>query len=948
MRVRTAYSFNNAIGGLDDVAERLKKIKLAHFPICDTISTFGFRKWSEICKDYKKQPVYGVEIPVTSKFGEKNPVYDYWSFFATDKLENLNDLITQATSSPDKTPSILFSQIEDLEGFIIVTGSFSPIDEIKHLAKKKDLFFGLSPSTPAGSFLQAKAANFNFLATSDNRYTNEQDRELYKMALGFRANTQSYPQHILSNEEWRDSVSHFTTKNIQATAIRNRNSAFKKCTAEMKKAEILKPKRKKALKKYCLEGAERLGVDLKDKVYKDRLQYELKLIKQKGFEDYFHIIIDMVSWAKKRMVVGPARGSSCGSLVCYLTDITTIDPIKYNLLFERFIDLNRDDLPDIDIDFSDQNRDLVFKYVENKYGVENVARLGSVGTFQPRNALKAIGASLNAPPWEIDKVLDGLIEYHGGDSNANLQLKHTLENTINGEEFLKNYPNSIMACEMEGKPKNASRHAAGIVLTNSKVNEIVAIDARTSSTMCDKKDAEKLDLLKIDALGIKQLTVFERCLELIGEKPRNGFLETIPLDDKKAFAVLNDRKYSGIFQFVGKALQGLGNDIVFDDIEDIISIIALARPGPLNAGGSHAWVRRKNKKEHPTPVHKKLEPYTRATFGVITYQEQIIKIVREIGGLSWADTSTVRKGMSKTLGEEYLNKYKDKFIEGAKKNGIDEIDAKNIWSKILTFGAYAFNRSHSVAYGMMAYYCCYLKAHYPLEFAASTLDTQADPLKQIEMLRELNLEGIKYKPFDLDYSTNHWEIDKKENLLVGPLTNIKGIGEKVQAKIIDARKTGEELSPSIVKRMQNAKTDIDTLTPIKEAISQNISDDEINKFQFRPTLIKNLYPKKSDRAIIIGVVKSVKKKDENSQEMIEKRGYEIKGPDQAVNIFCQDDTGEIFCKIGRFKFGRFGEDFLKNARPGKSLYAFKGRVVPNFPMIDIEMIKYIGELDESS
>lgn len=946
MKVKTAYSFNHAIGDLDKTAGRLLECKFPAFPISDRLSTFGFRRWNEKCKGYDKKPVFGVEIPITEKFGEEKAPLDYWTFFAIDELEPLNDLITIATSCPHKTPRLLYHQIEEIENLFIVTGSNFPIDDLKHLAKKPNLFFGLSPATPKLAFAQAKKQKFKFIATSENVYPVKEDRELYRMALGRRAFTQSYPQHILNRQEWKDSL-YFVPESTKTKALSNQTKVLKACNAELKQAEIFKPKPKKTLKKHCTDGAKTLGVDLSDPIYKERLRYELKLIKEKGYEDYFHIIIDLVSWSKKEMIVGPARGSSCGSLVCYLTGITTVDPIKYDLIFERFIDINRDDLPDIDIDFSERNRHLAFEYLEKSHGREKVARLGTVNNFQPRSALKAIGAALNAPPWEVDKALDGLIEHHAGDSAAQSQLFETLHETINGQALLKDYPEIEAACDLEGQPRHAGQHAAGVVLTNGNVNEIVAIDASTGATFCDKKDAEALNLLKIDCLGLKQLSIFERCLELIGENPINGFLESLPLDDQAAFDVLNSKKYFGVFQFQGQALQGLANEIEFTDLEDLVSITALARPGPLNAGAAHSWVRRKKGKEFETPLHPLVEPYTKNTLGVIAYQEQVMKIVREIGGLSWKDVTLVRKGMGKTLGEEYLNQYRDKFLKGAVKSGMKKDEAESIWSKMLTFGAYAFNRSHAVAYGLVSYWCCYLKAHFPLEFAAATLDSQSDPMKQIGILKELQKEGISYKAFDLEKSVERWTIDKKRNILIGPLTNIKGIGQATQAEIIDSRETGEPLRENLLKRLETAKTEIDTLTPIQTALNTIAPDLSAIGIASVPVDIEKIQPKQIPFAMAIGVIKSVKKKDENSPEMVKKRGYKFTGPDQALNIWLQDDTGEIFCKINRFDFQKMGVNMLKTARPGKSIYAIKGEVPAGFRMISIDRIKYIGELDGS-
>lgn len=946
MKIKTAYSFHNSIGSIENVANRLEECKLKSFPISDYLSTFGFLKWEKVCKEKNVKPVYGVQIPITQSYGNKKPVVDVWSFFAVNDLRPINDLVNLATQSPDKIPALLYSHINDIDEneVVIITGNLFPDQYFKEYSKRKNIYYGLTPSMGFNHFAQAKKHKFKFVACSENNYTNQGDKELYRSALGFRAYTQSYPQHILKDDEWKEAL-FFVDDKTKQTAIRNRNKLLNQCNAKIKKAEIFKPKRKKTLKNHCAYGAKVLGVDLKDPVYKARLDKELKLIKEKDFEDYFHIIIDLVSWAKTKMIVGPARGSSCGSLVCYLTGITTIDPIEYDLIFERFIDINRDDLPDIDIDFSDQNRQMVFDYAIKKFGQERVARLGTVNMFQPKSALKAVGGSLGVPVWELEKGLESLIDYKPGHERHDKQLFDTLTTTTNGKELLAKNKNLIKACELENNPSHAGKHAAGIVLTQTPIADTVAIDDRTGATMCDKRDAEKLNLLKIDCLGLIQLTIFERCLSLIGQEPtsQNGFLESIPLNDPKAFDVINQEKYSGVFQFEGKALQDLAKDVEFTDLNDLVAITALARPGPLHSGGAAQWVRRKNKQETAKPMHPALEPYTKETFGVLTYQEQVMKIIKEVGLLSWEDTSQIRKDISKTKGREALSKFESKFISGCEKNGLKEIDAKRIWAKMLDFGSYAFNKSHAVAYGLVSYYCCYLKAHYPLEFAAATLDNKGDPSKQLALLRELAKEGYKYKAFDINKSSDLWEIDKDNHLLIGPLKNIKGIGPAIQNEILDSRKTGEPLRQNLLKKLENARTEIDSLTPIKDSVKR--FDLDKLKIQTKPVTIKSLGDKKEFDKMVIGVVKKVYEKNDNHPDKIKERGYKLTGPDKSLNIYLEDDSGEILCKISRTDFKRMAPKIMQKANVGKSLYAIKGNVPDGFKMLWVNNFRYIGEME---
>lgn len=633
------------------------------------------------------RPIYGVELAVaTATDGDEKSVQDRWTFFAKDELRPLHDLIGQAT---DQEGELDYRQACAFPG-IKIAGSTCQLENIKD-PRTKDLFIGLSPSTSKGLFNEAKRRGFKFLATSDNVFPARDDKEFYRITLGKRSNVQTYPQWILSDAEWRDALKYIADKKDQDSAIKNRDAAIKQCIAEMKHATLLVPEKPKTLRQMCLEGAKRTGTDLKNKVYKERLDKELKLIEEKKLEDYFYVIADMVNWAKQRMIVGPARGSSCGSLVCYLINITTIDPIPYGLIFERFIDSTRSDLPDIDIDFSDQRRQMVFDYAEAKYGKDRVARLGTVTLFKPTSALNAAGTALQIPKWQVSKVLEGLVERSSGDSRAMMALEDTLNGTEVGRTLIKDFPEVMIAARIEGHPNNSSQHAAGIVITQEPINEYVAVDRRSKSAMVDKKDAEDLNLLKIDALGLTQLSIFERTLQLIGKPDKSGWLETLPLNDKKAFEVLNKGHWAGIFQFTGGALQSLTKQIKVKELEDMVSITALARPGPMATGGANSWVKRKTGQEAVSTIHPMLTELTKETQGVVTFQEQCMEIMRNIGKFSWEDTSAIRKAMSGRLGNEFFEKYRSNFLKGAKQNKIDDKLAGEIFDQTCTFGCLSGN-----------------------------------------------------------------------------------------------------------------------------------------------------------------------------------------------------------------------------------------------------------------
>jgi DNA polymerase III alpha subunit len=937
MRVRTEYSFKTAVGLLPEVLSRLQELRWPVAPISDRLSAFSFAPWTKLAAAANLRPIYGVELPVAE---------DWWTFYAKDDIRLLHNLIAQATSEVGLT----YAAAQAANGVIKITSSGTQLDQ---LMPQPDLYIGLSPALPKALYSQAKVRGFKFIATSDNLYPREGDKEFYRVALNMQANMATYPQHILSDDEWRRTL--FFADNYTAKiAIANRDRAFSQCTATLRKASLLVPKKPMTLRAMCIIGAKRLNVNLEDPVYKVRLDHELKMIEEKKFADYFYIIAELVNWAKQRMIVGPARGSSCGSLACYLLNITAIDPIPYGLLFERFIDVTRSDLPDIDIDFSDVNRELVFKHAEEVYGADRVARLGTVSTWLPRSALRIAGPALKIPQWHLDKLLDGLIERMGGDARANQTLEDTLTSTDAGKTLLRDYPAIKLAARMEGHASNAGQHAAGIVITAKPVTEYVAVDMRTKSVMCDKYSAETFNLLKVDALGLKQLSVFERTLELMGHKPISGWLEkNVPLEDAAAFAVLNRGHFAGIFQFTGTSLQAFSKQIVIENFNDMVAMTALARPGPMGTGGTSVWVKRRMGQEQVHYSHAMLEPFLEETHGVVTYQEQVMRIGREIGDLSWADVTALRKAMSKSLGEEYFDQFGVRWKAGATKRGMEKEVADKVWRELCTFGNWGFNKSHAVAYAMVSYWCCWLKAYNPMEFAAATLDAEDDGTRQIKLLRELRDEGVTYVPVDPDRSTDKWQPIKRDGkpLLVGPLSAIKGIGKAKVKQILAARAAKRPLPPALADKLHNPVTPIDSLHPVRDKLKQ-LYPDGIPGIKTKPTEIKDCQCANSDRPVmIIGIATKIQPKDLNEAINVNRRGGKIITGKYtwALNSFFMDDTDQIFCRVAPFDFDTMGKEIVERGAPGKSIWAIKG-VIPRgtFRMISIERIKYLGSMDDNS
>lgn len=935
MRNRTGYSFRAAFGHLDEVMSR---IETDYAPITDRASTFGFNNWSKLCKKNGKRPVFGVEIAVSPEPTAKKVTRSHFTFIATDSLLPLNQVVRLASMQFRYEPLLTYDDLMSLPpGLIVIPGRNAIIDKIDPEAIKESgtlLRVSAHPSTPRKQALWAEKHAIETIACSDNYYPSPEDREVYEVLCGRGATMQTFPMHQFTRAEM---IYH-----CGQAAVDRTDELAKLCTATLDPATLLTPEKPKTLRQMCLDGAVALGCDLTRQEYMDRLDRELDLIEEKKYEDYFYIIADLVADAKTKMFVGPARGSSCGSLVCYLLGITTIDPLPFGLIFERFIDITREDLPDIDIDFSDQSRHLAFEYLEKKYGQDRVARLGAVSLYKPKSAINEAAAALRIPKWKVTSFTSSIIERSGGDSRALQAIEDTFNETPSGRELLRDFPEIIIAQRMEGHPRHHTQHAAGVVVTQESVEKYVAIDMRTHAAHCDKKDAEDLNLLKIDALGLTQLAVFEDCLKAIGKS--HDWLIKYPLEDQAAFKILNDQRWSGIFQWNGHALQSLTQQITVTEFEDMVSITALGRPGPLVSGGATKWIDRKNGQKPVTYLHPEFESHLDTSLGIVIYQEQVMSLGREIGGLNWADVTALRKAMSKSLGKEFFDQYGDRFKAGASRLGIEQEKLDNLWDELCAYGSWAFNRSHSVAYGHISYWCCVLKAHHPLEFAAATLSHEKDSEKQLKLLREMVAEGYEYVPVDPEKSTDKWQ--SGDGRLIGPLTNVKGLGPKVLSEIMASRASGQPLPKRAQTLLKNPVTPIDELEPLNKRLSVLFPEGlHTAGVESATTKVIDAQTCGRDRkVVIVAKAQEINPRDGNELVNIQKRGYKLNGNALFLNLVIEDDTDRMLARVNRFKFVDQGQKIIDEGGPGNSIYVFAGTISADFRILNIDRCKLLGHM----
>ena len=939
MRLRTGYSFRHAVGKMEDCIAAWDVEGFGeHVPITDRNSTFGWIRWQELCKKNDLKAVFGVELGVSPDIHAKRPVVDWWLFFPKDgNLQALNDLVGLSTEQFRYQPLLTYEQATNPDVFS-VAGRLTNFKSLKECGGLPDAW-QYSPASGKKYLATVQELNGHFFACGENVHANKGDRALYEVVCGRNAKANTWPQHILKADAF----------DLPAAVQRSKQALEQLYCGDLPQSELPKIKASKRLPRLCVEGARTRNIDLRDPIYRARLKRELDMIYEKGYEDYFHIVSEIVMYAKERMLVGPARGSSAGSLVCYLLGITSVDPIPFGLIFERFIDINRHDMPDIDIDFSDQQRGKVINYIRKRYGKENVSQLGAVATYQIQSSLKEVGKSYKIPIADIERLSASIIKRSSGDARANLSVEDCLNDNEIGRELVERYPQLKLAAKMEGHPRHCSTHASAIILSNSPINHIVAMDRREGRLMLDKKDAEKVNLLKIDALGLTQLSILENVVRRVSEtgdeytgRSINDIFETLP-QKESAYEALRNKKYAGIFQFEGVALQSVAKQISINEFKDLEVLSAICRPGPLVSGNTTKWVRRRMEHEKITYPHKVFEPFIEDTLGVIIYQEQVMQIGREIGELGWDKVTELRKAMSKSLGKEYFDKFGAPWKAAAVAKGIPEKTVDKVWDDMCAYGSWAFNKSHSVSYGIISYWCCYMKSFHLLEYAAATLDAEGgNAEKQLKMLRELDKEGIKYVPFDKQVSSDRWEI--REGKLYGPYQNIKGIGPKSVKALMDGRKRGDKIPPAVQKKIENAITSIDELYPI--TAYWNSLDHEALRIISEPTHIIDIDESMSNwERMIVASIKKINVRDLNEAVFIAKRGYEItQGQTKKLHLQVEDDSGILFCLIRPQHFEELGRNVIKLGEG--QVYALKGEifVTETFKMMKVTQTRHLGEL----
>ena len=886
LKLRSEYTFGKTYAPISLIIDKLKEQGCKAAGLVDVDGTWGHVPFHNACRKAGIKPMLGVDLCVQMI---DNSFARMW-FLArnADGLKELYGFTSKAFAQSQKfgrsgTKPVLYDADVLEMSNNIVTFSGSCLD-VQFLSKC-NAAVDINPSSHivnAQKSIIAKRARLALVDTSDNDYVFEcpENSIAYELATG--SSHKYTPQFILDNLEHQDSARLIADTVLDYSLPK---SPMVRCEGD--------------LEALCRQGIKDRNLTWDDS-YETRLNYELDLIRSKDFESYFLIVADMVHFAKKHMLVGPSRGSAAGSLVCYLSRITEIDPAQAGLFFERFIDVTRTDLPDVDLDFPDNKRQMVFDYMSGKYGSDHVAHIGTISQFKPRSALMKACKALDIPYSAAGAVKADMIVRQKADIRYNSCLKDTFEQTKAGQDFIAIYPHAKYASMLEGHASHTGVHAAGLLVSTEPLTNFCTV-TREGIAQIDKHSAETLGLLKIDVLGLRTLSILE-------DSGVDVDWYNLPLDDKATYNVLNAQRLSNIFQFDGRAMRNVSRQITFDNIEDIDAVTALARPGPLDSGVAEKYIKRKQGEPY-MPLHPLVDPLMSKTYGLPIYQEQTLAIVREIGKFGWEDTTAIRKAISKSLGGEFFDKYYEKFKKGAMEQGLTEDEARIVWELINSMGSWQMNKAHTYSYAVLSYWTAYLKAHHPVEFAAANLRSAKDEESAIRLLREIDAEGIKYVAFDIDKSKVNWSA--QDGVLYGGFTALKGIAEITAKKYVLARNHNALTQKQLIKIM-NADNPFKDIYPIRTRFQHYYDAPQGNGVGCDVSFIKDLedIPHAQQRVFIAKIV-YINKRNANEDANIQKRGGLLeKDQLEYIDLRFEDDTGQIGGRLSRYDYPRDGQQLL--------------------------------------
>lgn len=832
LHLHSEYSLLDGAARINDAVKRASEMQMPALAITDHGVMFGTVDFYKACKKAGIKPVLGCEVYVAPRsMDDRTPKIDdnlsHLVLLAENEegYRNLLNLVSMAFIRgfyyKPRVDKELLS--EHSRGLIALSGCIAGEVSARILAGENEKarqaagdyrdIFG-----PENFFLELqdhgfaeqrkvnremlkihKEMNIPLVVTNDVHYVRRGDAETQDVLLAIqtgksvddpgRMKFQSEELYLKSPEEMNLLFGELSG------ALRNTVEIAGRCNVEIEFGKYYLPHypvpegydADTYLAELCYQGARRIYGELSDGV-KKRLEYELGVIKQMGYSAYFLIVWDFIHYARQNGIpVGPGRGSAAGSLVAYSLGITSIDPLKYGLLFERFLNPERVSMPDIDVDFCFERRGEIIDYVVRRYGADRVAQIITFGTMAARAAIRDVGRALNMPYGEVDRVA----------KLVPMELHMTIEKALNESPELRELYDQRpevrklidTAAALEGMPRHASTHAAGVVITPEPLTNYLPLYKATDgpvTTQFAMGTVEELGLLKMDLLGLRTLTVISDALRLIKESTGEELdIERIPVDDQKTYQMLARGETAGVFQLESSGMRSILRDLRPEVFEDIVALVALYRPGPLGSGMVDDFIKNKHGFKKTKYLHPRLEPILKDTYGVILYQEQVMRIASDLAGFSLGEADLLRRAMGKKK-PEIIAGLRSQFIEGAARNGVDGETAGQIFDLMEYFAGYGFNKSHSAAYALVSYQTAYLKANYPLQFMAALLTSVKDNTDKVAAyIEECRRLGIEVLPPDVNESRESFTV--AGNKIRFGLAAVKNVGMGAVDSIIRAR-----------------------------------------------------------------------------------------------------------------------------------------------------------------
>ena len=850
LHVHSHYSLLDGLAKINELVEKAKELKMDSLALTDHGVMYGAIEFYRKATAADIKPIIGAELYFTpgSRFDKtagKGDIRYHMVLLAKNKIgyHNLIKLVTKAhLEGFYYKPRIDKELLEKYnKGLILLTACVrgeipdailaddwakakKTALEFKKLFGKDSVYLELMDHPNdinqirinKGLIKLAKETKLPLVATNDVHYINKEDADVHDVLLCIQTGrtVDEKERMTMKNEDYSLKSPEKMIRAFKKTpeAISNTQKIAEQCNLKIELGKIELPyfglpEKETAddyLKKLCEQGMiKRFPETLfnskqESKKYiselKKRLKYELVAIKKTGFASYLLIVQDVVNWAKNQgIVVGPGRGSAAGSLVSYLLNITNVEPLKYKLLFERFINPERISMPDIDLDFADTRRDEVIDYVSEKYGKDHVAQIITFGTMAARAAIRDAGRALGYNYTFCDQIAK-MIPF-GFSLDDSLEKVPELSKGYDTDDQVKTLID--IAKKLEGVARHASTHACGVVITKNPLDfhvpcQRASQDNQTIVTQYEMRSIEALGLLKMDFLGLKTLTVIENTINLV-EKLRNKKIniDKIPLNDERVFKLFRKADTVGIFQLESSGMRKYLQKLKPNELEDIITMVALYRPGPLSLNQVSEFIARKHKEKEIKYIHPKLKPILENTYGILVYQEQLIQIAKDLAGFTASEADVLRKAVGKKI-RKLLDKQTDRMIQGMVRNGIKKQIAQRIWDFIEPFAQYGFNRSHAACYALVAYHTAYLKANFPEEFITALMQADQKDLDRINILvEEAKKHGIKVLPPDINESFDNFTLIPPNSIRFG-LAAIKNVGHNVVRVIVEEREKNNE------------------------------------------------------------------------------------------------------------------------------------------------------------